>query len=233
MAALPEDERPIVGTKGVLKRRQRLQQQLPSHDAYAEKAVSIATDEARRELERYVKKAQEVGETTIAIACARSRRFQSVAIARVVPTSVDGRIVESPSSSPSPVPAPSSLPLACSRCDGALEPNSVAIRPSRVHAAHNNGGGSRRSRLIIDPSLQLGIRAACKSREAGGRADENRLSASATSVTSFLSIFSTFSSRDAFCAAATSPRLNINAARAATSSSLTSNTRALKRNLGI
>ncbi|KAI6181089.1 hypothetical protein M3Y98_00791500 [Aphelenchoides besseyi] len=57
--ALPEDERPIRGTKGVLKRRQRLQYQLPAYDCYPDKAVSVQTEEVREELEKFVRKAQE------------------------------------------------------------------------------------------------------------------------------------------------------------------------------
>ncbi|VDK58221.1 unnamed protein product [Anisakis simplex] len=52
--ALPENERPIVGTEGAVNRRQKLQYQLPHHDTDITAAKSIKSDEDRQQHAKYL-----------------------------------------------------------------------------------------------------------------------------------------------------------------------------------
>ncbi|CAD5219027.1 unnamed protein product [Bursaphelenchus okinawaensis] len=59
LSALDEKDRPVKGTEGGQKRRQRLQYQLPVYDCFPDSAVSVETPEVRNELAKFVKKAQD------------------------------------------------------------------------------------------------------------------------------------------------------------------------------
>ncbi|KAI6224646.1 hypothetical protein M3Y95_00774800 [Aphelenchoides besseyi] len=117
MQALPEDERPIRGTKGVLKRRQRLQYQLPAYDCYPDKAVSVQTEEVREELEKFVRKAQE-----------------NVAMGQVVHTDESSLRNENYCGPASPTARIAANRLTCRECRSSISHDSVGILPSKTHA---------------------------------------------------------------------------------------------------
>lgn len=131
MQQMPEDERPIRGTKGVQKRRQRLQYQvtgiqvcfwgnlfkLPAHDCYPDKARSVQTEEVKEEMHRFVKRAK-----------------QNVAIGQVVHT--DDALLRSHefNGQESQIGQSKQGKLICRECKNIIMPDSVGILPSQSHA---------------------------------------------------------------------------------------------------
>ncbi|KAI6175148.1 hypothetical protein M3Y99_01990800 [Aphelenchoides fujianensis] len=114
--AMPEEERPIRGTEGGKKRRQRLQYQLPAYDCFPSKAVSVQTEEVREELEKFVRKAQE-----------------NVAMGQVVHTdegSLRGHDFRGPASRTATAQANK---LTCRECKSTIAHDSVGILPSKSH----------------------------------------------------------------------------------------------------
>ncbi|CAD5226666.1 unnamed protein product [Bursaphelenchus xylophilus] len=115
LAALNEKDRPIKGTEGGQKRRQRLQYQLPVYDCYPESAVSVESPAIRQELEKFVKKAQDnvaMGQ----VVCSNVNSLQEKGYQGQIITTPHGKVAS------------------CHRCNQVIPPDSVGILPSNKHS---------------------------------------------------------------------------------------------------
>ncbi|KAI6175473.1 hypothetical protein M3Y97_00692800 [Aphelenchoides bicaudatus] len=116
MQQMPEDERPICNTVGVQKRRQRLQYQLPAHDCFADKATSIKSEDARKDFEKFVQRAQ-----------------QNVSMGQVIRTDEKSLHEYTQTTLQSQNGRQKTEKLICRGCKNIVLPDSVGILPNKAH----------------------------------------------------------------------------------------------------